>query len=59
MDPNTPGCRGLYLGYHISCQTVLEDNSYTYLATLITYSSWNHSKCSVGNVYILTKKHSL
>jgi len=56
----TPGCRrGLYLGYHVSCQAVLEDNSYTYLISLTTYSLWNHSKCSVGNVYIPTKKHLL
>jgi len=27
IDPTTPGCRGLYLGYHVSCQAVLEDNS--------------------------------
>ena len=60
MDPTTPGCRGLYFGYHVSCQAVLEDNSYTYLVFfLTTYSLWNHSKCSVGNVYIPTKKHSL
>jgi len=26
---------------------------------LLLYSLWNHSKCSVGNVYIPTKKHSL
>ena len=32
--------------------------SYTYLVSLTTYSLWNHSKCSVGNVYIPTKKHS-
>ena len=59
MDPTTPGFRGLYLGYHVSCQAVLEDNSYTYLISLTTYSLWNHSKCSVGNVYIPTKKHLL
>jgi len=38
---------------------VLEDNSYTHLISLTTYSLWNHSKCFVGNVYIPTKKHSL
>ena len=38
MDPTTPGFRGLYLGYHVSCQAVLEDNSYTYLVSLTTYS---------------------
>jgi len=59
MDPTTPGCRGLYLGYHVSCQAVLEDNSYTYFVSLTTYSFWNHSKFSVGNVYAPTKKHSL
>jgi len=26
--------RGLFLGYHVSCQAVLEDNSYTYLVSL-------------------------
>ena len=31
IDPTTSGCRSLYLGYHVSCQAVLEDNSYTYL----------------------------
>jgi len=59
MDPTAPGCRGLYLCYHVSCQAVLEDNSYTYLVSLTRYNLWNHSKCSVGNVYIPTKKHSL
>ena len=58
MDPNTPGCIGLYLRYHVSCQAVLEDNSYTHLVSLTTYSLWNHSS-SVGNIYIPTKKHSL
>jgi len=23
IDPNTPDCRDLYLGYHVSCQVVL------------------------------------
>jgi len=50
MDPTTPGCRGLYLGYHVSCQVILEDNSYTYIVSLTTYSLWNHSKYSVGNI---------
>jgi len=59
IDPTTPGCRGLYLGYHISCQAVLEDNSYTYLVSLTIYNLWNHFRCSVGNVYIPSKKHSL
>ena len=56
MDPTTPGCRGLYLGYHVSCQVVHEDNSYSHLVSLTTYSLCNHSKCSVGNVYIPIKK---
>jgi len=59
MDPTTPGCRVLYLGYHVSCQAVHEDNFYTYLVFLTTYSLWNHSKCSVGNAHIPIKKHSL
>ena len=57
MDPTTPGCRGLYLGYQVSCQAVLENNSYIYLVSLNNLR--NHSKCSVGNVFIPTKKHSL
>ena len=59
MDPSTPGCRGLYIGYHVSYKVVHEDNFYTHLISLITYNLWNHSKCSVDNVYILTKKQSL
>ncbi|KAG4096656.1 hypothetical protein H8356DRAFT_1326311 [Neocallimastix lanati (nom. inval.)] len=54
-----PCCRGFYLRYHVSCQKVLEYNSYTHLISLTIYSLWNHSKCSIGNVYIPTKKHSL
>ena len=59
MDPYTPSCRGLYLRYHVSCQAVLEDNSYTHLVSLTTYNLWNRSKCSVGNIYISIKKYSL
>jgi len=59
MDPNTPGCWGLYLGYHVSCQAVLKDNLYTYLVSLTIYSLWYHIKCLIGNVFIPTKKHSL
>jgi len=43
----------------VSCQAVLEDNSYTHFVSLIIYNLWNHSKCFVGNVYIPIKKHSL
>jgi len=53
MDPNTPGCGGFYLEYHVLSQAVLEDNSYTHLVSLTTCGLWNHSKCFVGNVYIL------
>ena len=59
MNPNKPNCRGLYLEYHVSCQVILEYNSYTHLVSLTTCSPRNHSKCSVSNVYIPTKKHSL
>ena len=52
VDSNIPGCGGLYLEYHVLCQTVLEDYSYSYLVSLTVYSLWNHSKCSVGNVGI-------
>ena len=56
MDPNTPGCRGLYLGYHVPRQALLEENSYIHLVSLTTYSLWNHSKCYVENVYIPIKE---
>jgi len=41
MDQNTPGCRGLYFGYHISHQAVHEDNSYT-LLVILTACSLSH-----------------
>jgi len=49
---NTPGSRDLYLEYHVSYQTVLKDNFCSHHVFLTTYSLWNHSKCSVGNVFI-------
>jgi len=36
MDPNTHGCRSLYLGYYVSCQVVLKDNFYTYILISLT-----------------------
>lgn len=53
------GMRGLYLGYHRSCQASLEYNDFNYILSLCTYSLWNHSKCSIGNVYVPQKKYSL
>jgi len=44
MNPYTPDCRGLYLGYHVSCQAVLKDNSYTQFSFFKQYYYlWNHS----------------
>jgi len=42
MDPNTSSCKDLYLGHHVLCQAVLENNFYTHLVSLATYSLWNH-----------------
>ena len=53
--PNIPNCNSQNPISHFNT----EDNSYTHLVSLTTYSSWNHYKCFVGNVYIPTKKHSL
>ena len=52
----TPGMRGLYLGYHHTCQASLENNEFSFIISLSTYSLWNHSKCSIGNVYVPQRK---
>ena len=54
-----PGMRGLYLGYHKSCQASLENKDLNYILSLSTYSLWNHALCSIGNVYVPQKKHNL
>jgi len=38
IDPNMPGSKGLYLGFHVSCQAILINNSYTHLVSLSSYS---------------------
>jgi len=58
-EPEIPGKRGLYLGYHNSCHASLEDNTYEYIISLCTYSLWNGIKCSIGNVYVPQRKHSV
>ncbi|ORX64455.1 hypothetical protein BCR32DRAFT_287089 [Anaeromyces robustus] len=52
-----PGMRGLFLGYHKSCQAILEENSFNYIISLTNYNIYD-SKCSVGNVYIPVSSHS-
>ena len=41
-----PGKRGLYIGFHNSCQASLENNTYEYIISLYTYNFWNFTKCS-------------
>jgi len=57
-EVNVNGMRGLYIGYHRSCQAIMENSTYKYILSVTTYSIGN-SKCSIGNVYIPVKKHSL
>jgi len=54
-----PGKRGLYIGFHNSCQASLENNTYEYIISLYTYNFWNFTKCSIGNVYVPHSGHSL
>jgi len=58
-DNSVPGKRGLYLGFHKSCQASPENNSFNYILSLQTFSLWNNTKCSIGNVYIPQKRHSI
>ena len=54
-----PGKRGLYIGFHNSCQASLENNTYEYIISLYTFNFWNFTKCSIGNVYVPHSGHSL
>jgi len=54
-----PGLRGLYIFYNRSLQTSIEDFSLNYIISVTTYSLWNFTKCSIGNIYIPQKGHSL
>jgi len=58
-DTSIPGLRGLFLFYHRSIQATIENNDLNYIISLSTYSLWNNSKCSIGNIYIPQKKHYL
>jgi len=49
----------LFLFYHRSIQATIENNDLNYIVSLFTYSLWNNSKCSIGNIYIPQKKHYL
>ena len=57
-ETKVPGMRGQYIGCHKSCQAALENTTYKYIISIITYSIGN-TKCSIGNVYIPVKKHHL
>jgi len=49
----------LFLFYHRSIQASIENNDLNYIISLSTYSLWNNSKYSIGNIYIPQKKHYL
>jgi len=57
VDKSIPGLRGLYLFYDRSIQASLENNDLNYIISLSTYSLWNNSKCSIGNIYVPHKNH--
>ena len=56
-EDKTPGKRGLFLGYHNSCQASLDSSSFEYIISLNTYSLWDNKKCSIGNIYVPQRRH--
>ena len=58
-DETIPGKRGLFIGYHKSCQASLDSSSYEYIVSLRTYSLWNCSECSIGNIYVPQRRHTI
>ena len=58
-DDSIPGVRGLFLGYHKSCQAFFDSSAYKYIISLNTYSLWNSKKCSIGNVYVPQRRHKI
>ena len=58
-DDSIPGKRGLYLGYHKSCQASLDSSSFEYIISINTYSLWNNKKCSIGNIYVPQRRHKI
>ena len=55
-DLNIPGMRGLYIGVHNSCTSSPDPFEYKYIISINLFSLWG-VKCSIGNIYIPTKKH--
>ena len=55
-DLDIPGMRGLYIGVHTSCSSTPDPFEYKYIISTNLLSLWG-VKCSVGNIYIPTKKH--
>ncbi|OUM59900.1 hypothetical protein PIROE2DRAFT_14461 [Piromyces sp. E2] len=49
--------RGLFLDYHKLCQASQENDEFNFILSL--YRLWNHSKCSIGNIYVPQKKYGL
>jgi len=58
-DDSIPGKRGLFLGFHKSCQASFDSPSYEYIISLNTYNLWGNQKCSIGNIYVPQRRHSL
>ena len=57
-EAKVPGMRGLYIGFHKTCQAVPENYTFKYILSVTTYSI-GKTKCSIGNVYIPVKKYRL
>jgi len=58
-DETIPGKRRLFIGYHKSCQASQDSSSYEYIVSIITYSLWNCSECSIGNIYAPQRRHTI
>ena len=58
-DDSAPGIRGLFLGYHKSCQASFDSPSYKYIISLNTYNLWGNQKCSIGNIYVPQRRHTI
>ena len=58
-DDSIPGKRGLFLGYHKSCQASFDSPSYEYIISLNTYNLWGNQKCSIGNIYVPQRRHTV
>ena len=56
-DKKVPGMRGLYIGVHSSCQYSSDPFEYKYIISVNINSFWG-VRCSIGNTYIPSLKHS-